>query len=162
MLASALWAPSGRWINLFQGTNELLISLFCIWKHRHKGPGSTQSKTSTMPDKEMGQVAPSPWYHSIPFFSIPLHPFLLLGISPCKLLLPYESHKTFHSRFKMAGNSSECRLAQGNLSLCRDWRLQQKEQKLKHNFPMCFGQRSHCLWNNCFRLLPTLKTHKAD
>lgn len=160
MLASILWAPSGSWINLFQGINELLTSLFCVWKHRHQGPGSTQSKISTIPGKEMGQVALSPRYPSTPFYS--------WASAPSSSF----SHRN-HIKHFIVGLKRWLVIAQkvtflNVICLCAGTEdLSKKNKNSSITFQCVLGrERAACPLIvseiNCFSLLPTLKTHKAD
>lgn len=107
------------------------ISLFYMWKNRHKGPGNTQSKANTTRNKEIGQIT-SPSHHSTPFYSWPSAP---------SSAFPLKDHiKQFMIGYKMTGNSSKSELSQENFYLCRNQSLKWKERKVKHSSPVCAGQ----------------------
>lgn len=153
MLTGALWARRWltlRWLNLFQRINELSTSLFYMGKNKHKGPGSTQSKANTTPNKK------------IPYLSTPFYSW---ASAPSSTFFHKYHIKQFILGYKMAGNSSKCELSQGNLYLGRNQSLKQKNQNSSIALQGLLGSKnvllSHCLWNNSVRL-PPITTYEAD
>lgn len=95
-------------------------------KNKHKGPGSTQSKANTTPNKK------------IPYLSTPFYSW---ASAPSSTFFHKDHIKQFILGYKMAGNSSKGELSQGNLYLGRNQSLKQKEPKLKYCSPGFVGQQ---------------------
>lgn len=112
----------------------MLLSLFYMQKKiGTKDQGAREAKL--VPQQIREQAGSLPRLHSTAPLSTPGH-------QPPSSSLSHMDHiKQFIVGFKMAGNSSKGELSQGNLCLCRDRSLKQKEQKLTHKDPACFRRR---------------------